>query len=245
MKWELKELEDAVRNANGDQYADAIQEPLQSFVWKSEMAYFHACEAEQIIKEAVAVTPEINDHDRASIAISKAVFLAAAQCDSGQHLRFAKFKAEAHIIASAQALHSLSDILCHVIYWAYRLDTVQKAPQKNRLNLHSILRTLNILPQYATTASLIRGVVNTAEFLYLAAYVNTTKHKSLVNSNMSVSFVPEDHGGMRIKPFYYTDPVGNRHHFDSKWAYDFLFQENQSVQLKLMAVGKSLNDHFT
>lgn len=245
MKWKLKELEDAVRNAHGDQYADAIHEPLQSFAWKSDMAYFHACEAEQILKEAVTATPGINDHDRPSIATSKAVVFAAAPGEAGQHLRLAKFKAEAHIIASAQALHSLSDIVCHVVYWAYRLDTGPNAPEINRLNLHSTLRTLTTLRKYATTESLIRAVVDAPEFTYLAAYVNTTKHKSLVSSTMSASFIPEDRGGMRIKSFSYRDQVGNSHHFDSKWAYDFLFQENQSVRLKLVAVGNSLNDHFT
>lgn len=245
MKWELKEIEDAIRNTHGAQYADAIYEPLQSFAWKSNMAYFHACEAEQILKEAVAVTPGINDHDRQSIAIGKAVIFSAAPGEAGQLLRLAQFRAEAHIIASAQALHSLCDIVCHVVYWAYQLDTVPNAPAPNRLNLHSTLRSLNTLPQYATTASLIQAVVDSPEFTYLAAYVNTTKHKSLIGSSMSASFGPEDHGGIRIKSFSYIDPVGNHHHFDSKWVYDFLFQENQSVRLKLVAVGKSLNDQFT
>ncbi len=244
MKWELKELEDAVRDVHGDQYADAIHEPLQSFSWKSDMANFHACEAEQILKEAIVATPKINDHDPPAISTAKAVMLAAAPGDAGQHLRLARFKAEAHIIASAQALHSLSDIFCHVVYWAYQLDSVPNALATNRLNLHSTLRTLNTLPQYGTTASLIQAVVDAPEFIYLAAYVNTTKHRSLVRASMSASFVPKERGGMRIKEFVYIDPVGNQHCFSRKWAYDFLFPENQSIRLKLVAAGNSLNDHF-
>ena len=83
MKWELKELEDAVRDVHGDQYADAILEPLQSFSWKSDMANFHACEAEQILKEAIAATPRINNHDPPAISTAKAVMLAAAPGDAG------------------------------------------------------------------------------------------------------------------------------------------------------------------
>ena len=190
MEWKIKELEDVVRGYNGDKYADAIHEPLQSFVWKSDMAYFHACEAEQILQEAVSATPVINDHDRESIAIAKAAILSAAPEERGRHLRFAKFKAEAHIIASAQALHSLCDIICHVVYWAYQLDIVQDPPTKKRLNLHSTLRSLNTLSRYDTTASLIKAVVDAPEFKYLAAYVNTTKHKSLISSSISASFDP-------------------------------------------------------
>lgn len=185
-----------VRKAHGDQYADAIHESLQSFAWKNQMANFHASEAEQILKEAVAATPGIDEHAIPAIAYSMAVIFAAATNEVGQNLRLAQFKAEAHIIASAQALHSLCDIVCHVVYWAYRLDTVSNAPKMNRLNLHSTLRTLDTLPQYATTASLIRSAVDAPEFTYLAAYVNTAKHKSLVRSYMSASFVPEERGGM-------------------------------------------------
>jgi hypothetical protein len=244
MKWELKDLENAVRKAHGDQYASAIHEPLQSFSWKSSMAYFHAYEAEQILKEAIAATPGIDGHDPPSFATAMAVIFAAAPGDAGQALRLARFKAEAHIISSAQALHSLCDIVCHAVYWAYQLDTVPKAPETKRLNLYSMLRTLSRLPQYATTESLIQAIVDAPEFTYLAAYVNTTKHKSLVNASMSASLDAEGRCGMQIDAFSYTDPIGNYYRFDSKWAYDFLFPENQSIRLKLMAVGNSLNAHF-
>lgn len=244
MKWEIKELEKAVREAYGDQYADSIHDSLQSFAWKSQMANFHASEAEQILKEAVVATPGIDDHDIPSVAYCMAVIFAAATDEVGLNLRLAQFKAEAHIIASAQALHSLCDIVCHVVYWAYRLDTVPDAPKLNKLNLYSTLRTLDKLPQFATTASLIRSAVDAPEFTYLAAYVNTAKHKSLVRSYMSASFVPAERGGMQIQSFSYKDSIGNQHDFDAKWAYDFLYQENQSVRLKLVAVGNSLNDYF-
>ncbi|MEO2013905.1 MAG: hypothetical protein ABGZ53_05990 [Fuerstiella sp.] len=243
MKWELEQLEDAVRNAHGDLHADAIHEPLQSLIWKSEMAYYHACAAEELLKDAVAEVEGITEDDPPSVAAGKAVLIAAAPGEAGQELRFAKFKAEAHVIASAQALHSLCDIMCHVVYWACKLDTAPNPPATNRLNLHSVVRTLNLLPQYSTTAALIQEVVDSPEFRYLVGYVNTTKHNSLVKSTMSAAF-DEDRGGIRIKAFTYTDPRGNVHNFDQKWAHDFVLPENQAVRLKLLAVGHSLNGHF-
>jgi len=50
MKWELKTLEDDVRRVHGDWYADEIGGPLQAFAWKSDIAYYHACESERVIK---------------------------------------------------------------------------------------------------------------------------------------------------------------------------------------------------
>lgn len=244
MSWNIKELEDAVRNTHGDQYAEKIHDSLLSFAWKSEMAYLHAYEAEQILKEAVAATPGIKDQDPQQFAFARTVIFSAASCETGQNLRLAQFRVEAHIIASAQALRSLCDIICYVVYWAYKLDTEKKAPALNKLNLYSIFSVLKKFPQYATTASRVKAVADSQEFKYLNAYVNTTKHKSLISSPMSASFGPDNRGGIKIDSFSYSGKDGD-HHFDSKWAYDFLFKENQSIRCKLVDVGKSLIEQFT
>lgn len=244
MKWKIKTLEDAVRGIHGDRYADQIHGPLQSFAWKSDIAYYHAYESERVIKEALSSTAHISEDDSGSIAAAKAILLAAAPDVVGSHILAAQFKAEAHIMASAQALHSLCDILSGIVYWAFQLDTTSSPPPINRLNLHSIDRTLSMLPQYSTTRSLIRETISSSEFKYLAAYVNTTKHKSLVHSTLSASFEADNRNGMRIKEFSYTN-LGCTATYDPKWSHDFLFLENHALRLKLVAVGNSLNDHFT
>lgn len=55
-KWELSALENSLRLKHGNIYADMIHEPLQSFAWKSDIAYYHACESERVIKEALTST---------------------------------------------------------------------------------------------------------------------------------------------------------------------------------------------
>ena len=245
MKWELIQLENAVRDAHGNRYAEAIHDPLHSVSWKSDMMTYHACEAENVLNDAIAGTPGIDDDDSQSITFGKAAIVAAAPCEAGQRLRTARFKAEAHVIASAQALHSLCDIICHVVYWAYQLDTVPNAPKTNRLNLHLMLRTLSTLPHFVETASLIQAVVDAPEFTYLAAYVNTTKHRSLVSSTLSASFGTNENGGMTINAFSYTDLRGHPRKFARKWADDFLRHENQALLNRLVAIGNSLNNYFT
>ena len=244
MKWELRELEDAVRRVHGNRYADKIHDPLLSFAWKSDIAYYHACESERVIEEALASINEISKDAPDSVAAVKGILLAASPDGAGSHIVAAQFKAEAHIIASAQALHSLCDILSGIVYWSFQLDTVLNPQAVNRLNLHSIHRALLTLPQYSTTANLISAVILSSEFAYLAAYVNTTKHKSLVSSTLSASFETDNRNGMRIKGFSYTDQRGNMSTYVRKWSRDFLFPENHTLRLKLLAVGNSLNDHF-
>lgn len=244
MKWEISALENAVRRMHGDRYADEMHNPLQSFKWKSDIAYYHACESERIIEEVIASTEGICKDVFGSIAVADAILLAASPDAAGSHIVAAQFKAEAHIIASAQALHSLCDIISGIVYWCYQLDTVSNSPKVNHLNLHNIHRALCAEHKHSETADLINAAITSDEFSYLSAYVNTTKHKSLVSSTLTASFEAEHRHGMCIKGFPYTDTRGNTHLYDRKWSHDFLFPENHALRLKLVAVGNSLNDHF-
>jgi hypothetical protein len=244
MKWEIRTLEDAVRRVHGNPYADEIHDPLQSFAWKSDIAYFHACESERIIKEALASIDGIRNEDPDYVAVTKAILFAASPDRADTHILAAQFMAEAHIIASAQALHSLCDILSVIIYWSFQLDIVAKSLLVKKLNLHYINTALHKLPSYFTTANLIDATISSSEFAYLDAYVNTTKHKSLINSTLSSSFEADKRSGMHIKEFSYTDWHGTKYIYCCKWSHDFLFPENHSLRLKLISVGNSLNDHF-
>ena len=245
MKWEIRVLEDAVRLVHGDLYADKIRDPLDSFAWKTDITYFHACESERVIKEALASTNGIKKEDPDYIAIVKAILFSASPDRANSHILAAQFMAEAHIIASAQALHSLFDIISSIIYWSFKLDTVPEPLSVKKLNLYSINKTLRKLPIFTVTANLIDSTISSSEFEYLNAYVNTTKHKSLISSNLSASFKADNRNGMLINGFSYTDLYTSKHtYYSCKWSYDFLFKENHSLLLKLISIGNSLNDHL-
>jgi hypothetical protein len=243
-KWEISTLESSVRLNVGAKYADIIHEPILSFAWKKEIAYYHAHESERVIKEALDSTKEISKWDSSSTAITKAIFLAASPDNSNQHILAAQFQSEAHTIASAQAIHSLCDILAVIVYWSFQLDTISNSPPANKLNLFNVNKSLQTLPQYSKTSNLIETVTSLSEFAYLAAYVNTTKHNSLVNSSLSVSYNTDNKNGMCIKKFSYKDFSGKINNYDCKWSHDFLFVDNNAVLLKLITVGNSLNDYF-
>jgi hypothetical protein len=243
-RWEVSVLENSVRLKLGDKYGDMIHEPLQSFAWKSDIAYYHACESKLVIKKALTSTNKISTNDSNSTAITKAIFLSTSPDNENQHILAAQFQSEAHIIASAQAMHSLCDILSVIIYWCSQLDTVSNSPSVNKLNLFSIKKSLKIIQQYSKISNLISTVTTLSEFAYLAAYVNTTKHNSLVSSSLSVSFDSDNISGMRIKEFSYTDFSGKINNYSSKWSHDFLFVDNYALLLKLITVGNSLNDYF-
>ena len=245
MKWKIKELEDAVRSSNGDRYGDKIHKPLKSFHLKSMMAYYHADESERIIKDMLSSTNDINKNDSGSTATAKAIFLAASSGNKGKHILEAQFKAESHIIASAQALHSISDILAIIAYWTLKLDNLPNPIPFKKINLYRIKDKLDEFSEYYSICNLIYNTLSSPEFKYLAAYVNTTKHNSLINSVLSVSFKADKKYGMRIKEFSYENYRGaTPMRFDKKWSNDFLNRDSQTLRINLMKIGNSLNNYF-
>ena len=192
----------------------------------------------------ISTTNEINKEDSGSTAMAKAILLAASPGSEGNHIRMAKFKAEAHIIASAQALHSLCDILAIIIYWAFRLDSIPNPIPEKRINLHSVKRVLSRHSEYSSTHNLIDETISSSEFKYLTAYTNTTKHKSLLHTYLSVSFKADKGNGIRIKEFSYEDNRGNIQNFSCKWSQDFLFIDSQTLRDNLIKVGNTLNNYF-
>lgn len=233
MIWNPKIIEKAFQ---GSQNAERLNEALNSFYIKNLMANYHTSESDRIIKELLASINEINKNDTSSMAVAKAILLAASNEKIREEVSLSQFKAEAHIIASAQSTHSLCDILANIIYFSLQLDSQPNSPPEQNLNLYSINRKLKNSTQYSTIQKLIDQIINSPEFLYLAAYTNTTKHKSLIPSSLSASFIADKKNGLRIKKFSYTSKGNVSREFDRKWSHDFLMVDNYNLVGRLLEI---------
>jgi hypothetical protein len=241
--WKLKELEDIVQNIHGKSYAEKILEPLHSFHLKSLMAYYHADEYQKIIKEMLAKFRKTSGDNSDTDATIMAIFSGISDEKTGNIIIEAKFKAEAHLIASAQALHSLSDIIATIIYWAFKLDSYPNPPRENKINLYSIKKSLKDNSLYRKTQKSISNITASSEFDYLTAYVNTTKHKSLISSSLSASFLG-NRSGILIKEFTYYDYQDIPKHFGKKWSQDFILGDIQKLRKKLLILGNTVNSYL-
>lgn len=240
MKWELKQLKDAVREARGDRHADEMSGSLNAFFWKADMARYHASCVHTIWKDALAEVESLENVDHAPEPALTAIFVGLGQGEDGQKIRFARFTSEAHIIASAQALHSMFDIFAHIVYWACDLASAPEPLPLQRIGIHSVCRCLSKTSANASVETRVRELIDLPEFEYLSAFVNTTKHRSLVSSSFSAAF-DEGRYGMRFAAFSYTDPRGQSRNYERKWAEDFLGQEAGAISMKFAEVGNSLN----
>ncbi|MFQ5731228.1 MAG: hypothetical protein ACE5KM_04640 [Planctomycetaceae bacterium] len=242
----MKQLEDAVRACHGDVVAETLGVPTRSIGWKIEMGHYHACESVQILKRAIYDSDVIADNEHEAIAASKAILLSAVGHASAPPLNDARVRAEAHMIAAAQSLHSTADIMASVAYWALDFPCRTNPPREHRLNLYQVRKHLQYDPDCAEITNSITNFVDLHQFKYLTGYVNTTKHRSLVGVQYSAHTDPRDNPrqGLRIRAFQYRDGVGNIHSYDQIWGEDFLFSEAQLIRDGILTIGNSLNRYF-
>ncbi len=241
--WKIKELEEAVLKSHGISYADKIHEPLQSFHLKSMMAFYHAEEYQKNLNEMLKASGETGKANIDANATLMAIFQALSNEKKGDKVILAKFKAEANLIASAQAIHSLFDIIASIVYLALKLDSYPNPLLENKINLYSVNKFLKKNPICLKTLGAIKNIISSPEFDYLAAYVNTTKHRSLVSSSLSASFV-ENKSGILLKGFTYVDYKGNLKHYNKKWSQDFILVDFQKLRSVLFCLGDTLNSYL-
>lgn len=246
MCWEVKQLEDAVRLEHCDAVADSLHIATQSIVWKIDMGYYHACESIRVLKEAIYDSKVISENEHEPIAAAKSIILSAVN-PCATPLNAARLHAEAHAIAAAQSLHSTVDIMASVVFWALNFQQCANAPALNRLNLYKIRDHLKNKPNCTDIREAIVALLDLCQFKYLTAYVNTTKHRSLVQVQYTAHIDPTDNPrqGLRIKEFKYRSARGNIESHDELWAEDFLFSEAQFVRNGVLTIGNALNAFYT
>ncbi len=160
---------------------DAAKDTAQasrSVHWKLAIAAYHAEELNIIIQK---LAPDY-------VAMSEQIFLHAGGGQPARAFLESQLKIEAHLVACAQALHSVGDILSQVIYYAMGLRLIL---QEDDVTLSSVIGSLIKRDEAITLRKELQLFQESAAFKYLSAYVNTIKHRRLVRSRSSVHFQPQ------------------------------------------------------
>ncbi len=234
MPWDSKELRKLVEERHGQGQCELLRHPLNSAILKLQFARYHAAESARVLRESIPVNIE-NETTEAAKQLLRA-FLSAEERAA---LKNTHFKAEAHLIAFAQALHSVADILAGVVYLALDLPGSLRIEIKPRkLNLNTVTNELAKVDRASGVVKSLRDFAQDQEFRYLSAYVNTTKHRSLVPTTPSVGLW-EGKYGIKIRAFDY-----NGESCPEKWACDFIEEGFDVIRDCSFAVGQALNIHL-
>lgn len=205
---------------------------LESVWWKIEIAHYHTSRGLAAISNVI---PD-SQSDKRTAAFAMHVSLMSGH-DEGEPMAFAQLETEAHTIAAAQALHSVVDILSQAMYLAFRLDLANPMPERQRTT-GSVISTLE-KSGLKTVSGALKDLVNSETFRYLAAFVNTTKHRSLIDSHFRLSFEDPEDFGFSISAFRFEDRGGAVEIWPSKTVKEFLNDTESFISAAVDAILKT------
>src|SRR6266540_1693394 len=136
MKWNIGEFYQLVQRKLPSPSVSSLEPPLRSIPWKFALCRYHIDEVNRILSETFTRPIE----EQFMEAIGK-LLMAATGTDEGHEFIEARFRAEAHVIACAQSLHSTADILAQVLCISLNLDGLFK-PKEPRY-LHTVVNRMS------------------------------------------------------------------------------------------------------
>jgi hypothetical protein len=232
MQWNLKQLRHDVGLLYGEDQVQLLSPCLNSIVDRKFYARFHFQEGMRLLQDFL----QSGEHDESSLM---RLMLSIGEEPSDEfHMR--RRKAEAHVVACMESLHSLSDILGHAIYFS----TGQNLDGKTRLNprkvsIQAIRPTLQALPNAAELGALTNKLTEHPDYKYLADIVNHSKHRSVVGTAFTVSFIEhaEQRYGLELRAFEYEGRV-----YSKRWTEPVLEKEYGRQSTLVIKIGVALNE---
>lgn len=237
MTWSVKDFEGLVKICYGEEQRERLKRPLSSVSWKLMLAQYHADESKKLYRSYLS-EESVEGTVEELVQVVGQVLMAASGSVEADKFKEARILSEAHLIAYAQSLHSIADILAQVIYLGINLESklTEPIPADNR-KLYNVNEGMRKEKIALGVVKAVDAFKQSPKFLYLQAYVNTTKHYSLVDVTHQISLkssIPRY--GIQILPFEYKG-----HSFPKKWAYDFVVQDFKAIRESIICVGNELN----
>jgi hypothetical protein len=219
--WDIQRLRELVERVHGAAKLETIRPHIDSVDWKIRIASFHAYSARRAFDQ-------LFDADEGDVSIVFAKMFSGG----AERIPFldAKIAYEAHVIACAQAMHSVADLLARVVAIAINVTPLSDGD----VTFDTIKTNIPAGP-LKDSITRLRGL---KEFRYMRDFVNQSKHISLVASGYSIDLTGKASRahGVRFDSF----SVGNTTHPD-KWGEDFLL-ELLEVAKNYVAIGRQVNE---
>lgn len=221
--WKLQELRDLVEKTYGAEQLAKAADHINSVDWKIRAAGYHSYLAKNSFDGIFSGIENEPMH---------AIKMILSSGKGASNFNDASFIYESNVIACAQTMHSVSDIISHVIHDALFIEDIDE----DSIDLKTIQTKI---PPSALKSSVVR-VLGLKSYLYLKDFVNTTKHIRLVGAAYTVDVAGVDKypNGMKFRSFTCKD---RRH--PAKWGEDLLKELNQ-LSIEFVNLGQDINDYL-
>jgi hypothetical protein len=200
-RWFLKGLKDAVEQIRGKTTADELWLCLIAFNDRHFYAAYHYAEVLRLVKAGLG-----GREDAQSVLID--IVLGNDEAASSV-FRTHRKQAWAHVLGCLHNLHVIADIMGHVIALSLGLKV------KGRISMYNVRKLVTDAPM----AGMLTSWLDHADFTYLDAVVNFSKHHSLVREQLAVDLTAtrEVPFGLKLSSFTHHGET-----FAERWVTDAL-----------------------
>ena len=198
----------------------------EALFWKQRRAEFLAAESKKIWKNFWFTHKEININDSEKVNAFKT----------------AQFQSETYIEAAAQNLHSLADIFCQILNKVLLNSRLHEADVSTR----KIIKELQDEKNTQEIVTALEDLQDSHEFKYIAAFVNTIKHRRLLDTEYYGEFGLGKSNiiGVRFQGFEYEKLKKPIERYDDTFAEKIVNVYMRRIFDLINGVGSAIDTHI-
>lgn len=227
--WHIDETRKLVLGLNGRSQLDLVRPCLQSVVDRQEYARFHYHETMDLLERFVST--RLKD-----TSLLEVVF--GGDDETANEFQIFITKIGAHFTACIQSLHAVADILGHALYYALAINLSPKPLAPRVISASSVIRKIQGNAEFAQVHTLFQRLYAGGNFAHLAALVNHSKHRSVVQPSLNedqTGLAPQRHR-LKLPRFVYEGAE-----YPEVSIKDFLEPEYDRCSVLVIDIGNSLN----
>jgi hypothetical protein len=176
-RWDIAETRRLIEAFHGSRQLILSKSCLRSVADRQAHAQYHYQEIKRLL------TAHIDDRLDTKDIYEVTWPTDTESCDQ---LNYCLLRVEANVIACAQALHSLGDILAHVVYFAVGINLRAKSLAEDGISLNAVADKLLLEPEFSEVAVCLDKLRGNNQFKTVMAIVNHSKHRGLIEPNIIV-----------------------------------------------------------
>ena len=192
----------------------------EALLWKQQRALYHE---EQYHKIWTEFFSSLSGMDEVKVG--------------GRVWNKAQFASEAHVEAAAQVLHSMADVLAQIINKVVLCDDLSEY----NVSLSSVVAKLKKKDGAHKIVVAIDKLQNSTEFRYINAFVNTIKHRRLLDRVYHMEY-GENTRNEKAVCFQQFEYKGDCYGFT--WAIDIIGPYKSRIFKLIIEIGNAVNEYL-
>jgi len=226
MIWDLKILRQSIEKLYGQEYLAKLSPSLNSIVERQEFGRLYFYEAKNALKNIL---------DKKTDQKSLLRLVLPFETEERKIFEDRKFIAKAHILSCLQNMHSVPDILSHVIYYSIN---IKKAKNEKHINIKNVHEWIKEKVKLNSLDAMLDKLITHDDYEYLSALVNHSKHRSIIDSYFNVNLRKhgKDMQEIKFRNFEYDGKE-----YPSRLVYEFIESEFERESLLIIDIGNEVN----